>query len=198
MSIVKIFHVLVFHEVDLLREFIFESRNAPVNIVARRTLLWVDARLNTYCENWQCNNATEAAASRFRTVSHTRSGRHNCPCPSYTAQTPRKTNTTVCEVPGPVRASEMRVNPGPFDCVTSHCTLVWARVYNNATGAAVISHEREEKLDPLLPDKTNWNHDFGTTGWKEGSFIVFNKSSLFARLYANCRKHINCVWQSAK
>lgn len=109
---VKIFHVPVLWSFVSPRESIFQSRSAPANIVARRTPLWVGAQLNTCCASWRCNIATEAAAFRFRTVSHIRSGRHNCPCPSCTAQNPRKTNTTVCEVPGPVHASETGVN-GP-------------------------------------------------------------------------------------
>lgn len=91
-----------------------------------------------------------AAASRFRMVSHTRSGRHNCPCPSYTAQNPRKTNTTVCEVLGPVRASEMRVN-----------RLAW--LYYVAYGRVPIAMRpriaRARKLASLFPDKVNWNYE---------------------------------------
>lgn len=79
------------------------------------------------CGSLRCNIATEAAASRFRTVSRTRSGTHNCPCPSYTVQNLRKINTTVCEVPGPVRASETRVNGGPLHCASLCNTTVESR-----------------------------------------------------------------------
>lgn len=127
-NVVKIFHAPnFFYEVHSLRWTIFESHSAPANIVARKTLLWVDVRLDMCYGNWQCNIATEAAASPFRTVSHTHSGRHNCPCPSYTVQNLRKTNTTVCEVPGPVRASKMRVNGFAWLCYYD-CTFVWVRV----------------------------------------------------------------------
>jgi len=125
--LVKIIHILVLW--NLLCEFIFESHIVPANITVRRTLLWVDVLLNTCCGNLQCNIATEAAAFRFRTVLHTRSGRHNCPCPSYTVQNPQKTNTTVCEVPDPVHASEMRINELIWLC---YITLVWARACHDS------------------------------------------------------------------
>lgn len=175
------FHVLILQTLFITLFWIyFESHSPPENIVAQRTLLWVDAQSNMCCESWQCNIAIEAAASRFRTVSHTRLERHNCPCPSYTAQNPRKTNTTVCEVPGLVRASEMRVNGSAW------LYYVVSYVHTSARIALRLqSYEHAEKLDLLFPDKANWNHEFGITQWKGGSFIVFNKSSLFARLNAN-------------
>lgn len=127
--IVKIFRISVLWSSFIIRIYFWNVRSVPVNIVARRTLLWVDARLNTYCGNWRCNIATEVAAFRFRTVLHTRSGRHNCPCPSYTVQNPRKTNTTVCEVPGPVHASEMRVNELAWLCYV----VLYERAYSNTS-----------------------------------------------------------------
>lgn len=154
-----------------------------MNTVARRTPLWADARSNKYCGSWRCNIVIGAAASRFQMVLHTRSGRHNCPCPSYTAQNPQKTNTTVCEVLGPVRASEMRVN-----------RLAW--LYYVAYGRVPIAMRRciarARKLASLFPDKVNWNYKcfetskFIMTERKERSFIVFDEWKQFIREIQIC------------
>lgn len=81
-----------------------ESRAAP------RTLPWADGRSNKYYGSWRCNTGTVAVAFQSRTVSRTRLGRHNCPCPSCIVQNPRKTNTTVYVALGPVRVSAIRAN----------------------------------------------------------------------------------------
>lgn len=107
------------------RRVLPESRAAP------RTLPWADGRSNKYYGSWRCNTGTVAVAFQSRTVSRTRLGRHNCPCPSCIVQSPRKTNTTVYVALGPVRVSAIRANGLGWLC---HLLVSLGALYSVTSG----------------------------------------------------------------
>lgn len=117
-----------------------ESKAGPM------ILLWVDDRSNKYYASWRCNTGTTAVAFQSRTALHTRLGKHNCPCPSCSVQSPRKTNTIVCVALGPARVAGIRANRLGWLCRSA--ISLYAPLCHNG----ITSKRRNNVIDVTHPN----------------------------------------------